>query len=252
MSDWTTLASTDELQPGDRKAEFINDEPVLLVRVDDNYLCIADACSHDGQPLGDGPITGEDITCSRHGARFNLATGDALCMPATEPIATYVVRVTDGQVQARPGGTGATTTTSGDSSPADTNTNTNTNTNTDTPATTTDSAAPEADSSSGTDDGVQASAMLEALREVIDPELMVNIVDLGLIYDVRQDGDDVVSVDMTLTSPACPAGPQLVQQSKMALERLEGITEANINLVMTPPWTPERMTDDARDKLGIF
>ncbi|MED5448017.1 MAG: metal-sulfur cluster assembly factor [Planctomycetota bacterium] len=94
--------------------------------------------------------------------------------------------------------------------------------------------------------------MLEALREVIDPELMVNIVDLGLIYDVRQDGDDVVSVDMTLTSPACPAGPQLVQQSKMALERLEGIAEANINLVMTPPWTPERMTDDARDKLGIF
>ena len=246
MPDWTTLASTDELQPGDRKADFIDDEPVLLVRIGDNYFCIADACSHDGQPLGDGPITGEDITCSRHGARFSLATGDALCMPATEPVATYAVRVSDGQVQARLGGTDDVTTTSDDPPPAKIDDDAAT------PATTADSPEPDVDSSTAGDDGIQASAMLEALREVIDPELMVNIVDLGLIYDVRQDEDDVVSVDMTLTSPACPAGPQLVQQSKMALERLEGIAEANINLVMTPPWTPERMTDDARDKLGIF
>lgn len=254
MPDWTTLASTDELQPGDRKADFIDDEPVLLVRIDDNYFCIADACSHDGQPLGDGPITGEDITCSRHGARFSLATGDALCMPATEPVATYAIRIADGQVQARLGGTDDVATTSNDPPPAKTDDDADTTDTADTatPAPVADSPEPDVDSSTTGDDGIQASAMLEALREVIDPELMVNIVDLGLIYDVRQDGDDVVSVDMTLTSPACPAGPQLVQQSKMALERLEGIAEANINLVMTPPWTPERMTDDARDKLGIF
>lgn len=95
---------------------------------------------------------------------------------------------------------------------------------------------------------------IEALKQVIDPELMINVVDLGLIYSVEQDAEiqEKVKVEMTLTSPACPAGPQLVQQAKMALERLHDVNEANIVLVMSPPWTPERMTDDARDQLGIF
>jgi metal-sulfur cluster biosynthetic enzyme len=97
----------------------------------------------------------------------------------------------------------------------------------------------------------EESELLESLRQVIDPELMINIVDLGLIYDVSQE-ESKVTVDMTLTSPACPAGPQLVQQAKMALERLETVDEALIKLVMTPPWSPDRMTDEARDQLGIF
>ncbi|MCA9066119.1 MAG: metal-sulfur cluster assembly factor [Planctomycetaceae bacterium] len=95
------------------------------------------------------------------------------------------------------------------------------------------------------------SELIEALKQVIDPELMVNIVDLGLIYSVHQDEGNV-KVEMTLTSPACPAGPQLVQQAKMALERLEDVEEAAITITLSPPWTPERMTDDARDQLGIF
>lgn len=93
--------------------------------------------------------------------------------------------------------------------------------------------------------------LIEALKQVVDPELMINIVDLGLVYDVAQE-DRVVNVEMTLTSPACPAGPQIIQQAKMALEQLEDVDTANIKLVMSPPWTPERMTDDARDQLGIF
>lgn len=95
------------------------------------------------------------------------------------------------------------------------------------------------------------SRLLDALRTVIDPELMINIVDLGLIYNVVQEAEKV-NVEMTLTSPACPAGPQLVTQSKKALEAVEGVTEAHIKLVLSPPWTPERMTDEARDQLGIF
>jgi metal-sulfur cluster biosynthetic enzyme len=95
------------------------------------------------------------------------------------------------------------------------------------------------------------SALLEALKQVVDPELMVNIVDLGLVYDVTQE-EGKVTVNRTLTSPACPVGPQIVQQAKMALEQLEDVEEAKINLVMTPPWGPDRMTDDARDHLGIF
>lgn len=94
--------------------------------------------------------------------------------------------------------------------------------------------------------------MIEALKQVIDPELMINIVDLGLVYSVNQNDEGQVAVEMTLTSPACPAGPQIVQQAKMALERLEDIQSAEITLTMSPPWSPERMTDDAKDQLGIF
>src|SRR5579871_989500 len=93
--------------------------------------------------------------------------------------------------------------------------------------------------------------LLETLKQVVDPELMINVVDLGLVYSVNQE-DDKVNVEMTLTSPACPAGPQILSQAKMALENLEGVSEANIKLVMSPPWSPDRMTDEARDQLGIF
>lgn len=96
-----------------------------------------------------------------------------------------------------------------------------------------------------------AEELIETLKQVIDPELMVNIVDLGLIYSVNEE-DRKVTVEMTLTSPACPAGPQIVQQAKMALERLDDVDEAKITITLTPPWTPDRMTDDARDLLGIF
>jgi metal-sulfur cluster biosynthetic enzyme len=96
----------------------------------------------------------------------------------------------------------------------------------------------------------------EALKQVIDPELFVNIVDLGLIYEIKVNENDAgasdVEVEMTMTSPACPAAPQLLGQSKDFVGRLEGVDEVDIRLVMVPPWTPDRMTDDARDQLGIF
>ena len=95
------------------------------------------------------------------------------------------------------------------------------------------------------------TSLLDALKNVIDPELMINVVDLGLVYSVEQE-ESKVNVEMTLTSPACPAGPQIIQQAKLALENLDDVDEAEIKLVMSPPWTPERMTDEARDHLGIF
>lgn len=115
-----------------------------------------------------------------------------------------------------------------------------------TPAGEAAASAESVETSGGTE-----SKMIEALKQVIDPELMVNIVDLGLVYDIDWKGGKA-DVEMTLTSPACPAGPQIMQQAKMALERLREVDEAEIKLVMSPPWTPERMTDDARDQLGIF
>ena len=98
----------------------------------------------------------------------------------------------------------------------------------------------------------------EALKQVIDPELYVNIVDLGLIYVVDlkpNEGDEAkqdITVEMTMTSPMCPAGPQLVANSRQVVEALDGVGEVEIKVVMDPPWTQDMMTDDARDQLGIF
>ena len=94
-------------------------------------------------------------------------------------------------------------------------------------------------------------SVVDALRTVIDPELNVNIVDLGLIYTV-QTREEEVDVEMTLTTPACPAGPEILRNAVTAIEKIDGVAKANVKLVMTPPWSPDRMTDDARDQLGIF
>jgi metal-sulfur cluster biosynthetic enzyme len=96
----------------------------------------------------------------------------------------------------------------------------------------------------------------EELKKVIDPELFVNIVDLGLIYDVnltpRDDGKSNVKIDMTMTSPMCPAGPQLIANSKMVLGQLPDTGDVEVKIVLDPPWTPDKMSEDARDQLGIF
>ncbi len=98
----------------------------------------------------------------------------------------------------------------------------------------------------------------ETLKQVIDPELFVNIVDLGLIYTVEITPDEAnaeeshVKIDMTMTSPACPAGPQLIANSKQVVGQMEGVSDVEVKLVMEPAWTPDRMTEDARDQLGIF
>jgi metal-sulfur cluster biosynthetic enzyme len=97
----------------------------------------------------------------------------------------------------------------------------------------------------------EQDAIVDALRSVLDPELNVNIVDLGLVYTV-QSRDDEVDVEMTLTTPACPAGPEILRNAVSALEKLEGVSKANVKLVMSPPWSPDRMSDAARDELGIF
>ena len=98
----------------------------------------------------------------------------------------------------------------------------------------------------------------EALKKVIDPELFINIVDLGLIYvvDVKPLAEQPdrydIHIEMTMTSPMCPAGPQLVSETKKYAGELEGVESVEVKVVMDPPWTQDMMTDDARDQLGIF
>ncbi len=98
---------------------------------------------------------------------------------------------------------------------------------------------------------VTEGAVFEAVKEIIDPEVGINIVDMGLIYGVDIE-DDTVNITMTLTSPGCPAGGQLINGTQHVAQQLDGVEEVNINVVWTPRWTMEMMTEEAKDELGIF
>lgn len=102
MSAFELVAATTEIPPGGRKSVVVDDVPALLLRVGDDYYCIEDTCTHDGQAMTDGELHGCEITCPRHGARFDIRTGKALCMPATEPVATFEVEVRADGIYARP------------------------------------------------------------------------------------------------------------------------------------------------------
>jgi 3-phenylpropionate/trans-cinnamate dioxygenase ferredoxin subunit len=102
MPELAKIANPDEIPPGGRKSVVVDDLPALLIRVGDDYYCIEDTCTHDGQAMTDGPIADHEITCPRHGARFDIRSGEPLCMPATEPVATFVVEVRDDGIYAGP------------------------------------------------------------------------------------------------------------------------------------------------------
>jgi len=89
--------------------------------------------------------------------------------------------------------------------------------------------------------------VLEALRDVVDPELGINVVDLGLVYGVDVDAERVATIDMTLTSAACPLTDVIEDQARDALEGL--VTDFRINWVWLPPWGPENITEDGREQL---
>jgi metal-sulfur cluster biosynthetic enzyme len=89
-----------------------------------------------------------------------------------------------------------------------------------------------------------------ALRRVKDPELNLNIVDLGLVYGIRVEGTQV-TVEMSLTSPACPSGPELVRDATTQVQEIPGVTKAEVNIVWSPPWTPERIEPRVRVYLGF-
>ena len=99
--------------------------------------------------------------------------------------------------------------------------------------------------------------VLSALKNVVDPEIGLDIVNLGLVYNVNiEDEGKLINVDMTLTTPACPAGPQILDQARREVLGLNAvypqIEEVKINLVWTPFWNPSLMTQEARDELGFF
>lgn len=95
-------------------------------------------------------------------------------------------------------------------------------------------------------------AVREALKHVVDPELGVNIVDLGLVYDVEIGEGGAISIEYTLTTMGCPIGPLIEHQMQSFLENVPGVTSVEAEMVLRPPWTPEMMSEEAKAALGYF
>jgi metal-sulfur cluster biosynthetic enzyme len=103
-----------------------------------------------------------------------------------------------------------------------------------------------------TANGDTREAVFEALKNVYDPELGLNIVDLGLVYDVQVDEDGGVDIQYSLTTMGCPIGPMIEDQMRSFLRGIPGVDEVRPEFVLRPPWTPEMMSDEAKAALGIF
>jgi metal-sulfur cluster biosynthetic enzyme len=110
-----------------------------------------------------------------------------------------------------------------------------------------DAASSNSDSTALTEEQVR-----DALRHVVDPELGINIVDLGLVYDVDISADGVVHIEYTLTTMGCPIGPLIEQQMQSFLAGVPGVNEVDAEMVLRPAWSPEMMSEEAKAALGYF
>lgn len=114
-----------------------------------------------------------------------------------------------------------------------------------------ETGTPAAAESTGDAPVPSTELVIEAIRPVVDPEIGISIVDLGLVYDVRME-DGVAHVTYTLTSMGCPVGPLIEHQVREILSMVPGLKGIELHLVFSPPWSPEKMTEEARAALGMF
>ncbi len=103
MAGFVKVATLDQVTPGERMLCFVDEQAVVLFNIDGQIYCIADICTHDGGPLGDGELYGHEIECPRHGATFDIRTGAAILFPATVPVPIYSVRIEKDEIQVAPG-----------------------------------------------------------------------------------------------------------------------------------------------------
>jgi len=111
---------------------------------------------------------------------------------------------------------------------------------------------PDVERPEGEDDPELLEPVLEALKTVRDPEIPVNLVDLGLSYELNVKKGGVVYVEMTLTTPACPVAQSMPGEVETAIRGVAGVTDARVKLVWTPPWDRDRMSEEARLELGLM
>lgn len=253
MAEFIRVAASSEIPDPGKTLVEVDGEMVAVFHVGGQFYAIDDVCTHDGGPLADGELRNHTISCPRHGAKFDIRTGSALTMPAVRSTRAHDVKVESGGVWVRlrddtsaigPGvhavaapAAVATALPAGHAPPPE------------------QTPPPPSRDVAG---ALCEDSIREMLKDVKDPELFVNIVDLGLVYGVTlepaADAADKqkVAIDMTMTSPACPAGPQLIGDTKRVLGAHPDVAAVEVRIVMDPPWTPDKMTEAARDQLGIF
>lgn len=248
MSDplgFVTVARTGEIAPGGVKVTRLDDTSVAVFHLDDGYWAIEDVCTHDGGPVAEGTLDGGIVECPRHGARFDVRTGAARSFPATTPVATYAVRVVGDEVQVslEPAAKAA----------APTNPHTGQRQPWEVPATpaatTTGTASadglPPAQKPSGppvfsSTPSQQELAVRAALETVLDPEINLSVIDLGLIREIHF-LPQRTHVRIMLTTPFCPYAPQLIAEIKAATESV--VPQPCEVELMADPWSPELMPD---------
>ncbi len=103
-----------------------------------------------------------------------------------------------------------------------------------------------------TDNEAKKAELLEALKVVRDPEIPVNVVDLGLIYKVDINDEGEVAIDMTLTSMGCPVQDMIQADAELACMKVEGVKKVTVEFVWSPPWSPEKMSDDGKKQMRMF
>ena len=99
--------------------------------------------------------------------------------------------------------------------------------------------------------GVTTEQVREALKDVYDPEIPINVVDLGLIYDLQVNENSEVFIKMTLTAPGCGMGPYIAQQAEWAVAEIEGVKDVQVEMAFDPPWTPDLITEDGKALIGL-
>jgi metal-sulfur cluster biosynthetic enzyme/nitrite reductase/ring-hydroxylating ferredoxin subunit len=270
MTNFVRVAKTNDLSDPGQVLLEVDERIVVLFKVGGQYFCLDDVCTHDGGPLSDGKLADHTIACPRHGAKFDIRTGKALTMPATVDTAAHEVKVEGDDILVRICQPGELAKASALAAPTVVGSAAHSH-----PTIVANSEEKRPGSTHETDEWDQQTArqivesntdayaegaisedrVREELKKVIDPELFINIVDLGLIYnvDLAPAAEKInCKIEMTMTSPMCPAGPQLIANSKQVLGALPGMGAVEIKIVLDPPWTPDKMTQEARDQLGIF
>ena len=245
MSTWTTVAKVGDIPEGGVKVVRFDDVDVAVFHIEGKYYAIEDICTHDGGPLAEGELDGCEIECPRHGARFDVRDGSVRAMPATGPVPTFGARVEGEEIQ-------LTT----DSAAAVSEQPTNPHTGQPLPSEATAAAAappasaapakPAAETTPAATDEPKAApsqqemAIRSALETVMDPEINLSVIDLGLIREVII-GPDKTDIKMMLTTPFCPYAPQLMADVKAAAMSVVP-QECEVE-ILADPWSPDLMPD---------
>ena len=250
MSDgFVRVASVGEIPEGGLKEVRLDDRSIAIFHLEDGYYAIEDVCTHDGGPLAEGIREGDVIECPRHGARFDLKTGAVLSLPAVTPVPTFEVRVAGDEIQIKWPPESAVATASGPAvrakilpAPASELAEPLSPAVAETPlspaiAETQPQAAVE---TAGQAPSQQEMAVRSALETVMDPEIGLSVIDLGLIRTVDiQPGR--TRVDMLLTTPFCPYAPQMIADVKQATQSVLP-QECDVE-ILPDAWSPDMMPD---------